>query len=62
LVKLTGEVVQGHVSNGDFYWESPRPTLVPVTGAKNGTIRTPVGCTIPLLINWLKFPPDATDG
>ena len=42
LDKPTGEVVQGHVSNGDFQWESPRPPLVPVTGAKNGTIRTPV--------------------
>jgi hypothetical protein len=28
-----------------------RPPLVPVTAAENGRIRTPVGCTIPLLIN-----------
>ena len=62
MVKDTGEVVQGHVSNGDFHCESPKPPLVPVTEPKNGTINTPVGCTIPLLIYWLKFPPDATCG
>ena len=60
LVKDTGEVVAGHVSNGDFHWESPSPPLVPVTAPKNGTINTPVGCTIPLLINWLKLPPADT--
>jgi hypothetical protein len=31
--------------------ESPNPQVLDVTGAKNGTISTPVGCTIPLLIN-----------
>ncbi len=49
MVNDIGEVVQGHESNGDFRRESPKPPLVP--GAKNKTIRTPVGCTIPLLIN-----------
>lgn len=27
------------------------PPLFPVTGAKDGTISTPVGCTIPELMN-----------
>jgi len=40
FVKLTAEVVQGHVSNGDFHCEPPRPPLVPVTAPKNGTIST----------------------
>ena len=46
----------------DFHWESPNPPLVPVTADQNGTISTPVGCTIPLLINWLTLPDAATGG
>ena len=45
LVNKQGEVVAGHVSNGDFHWESPKPALA--TGPTNGTINTPVGWTKP---------------
>jgi len=35
LVRDTGEVMLGLVSNGDFHWESPKPPEVPVTWCYN---------------------------
>ncbi len=37
-------VVAGHVSNGDFHLDSPKPVVV--TDPIKGTIQTPVGCSI----------------
>jgi hypothetical protein len=47
--------VAGHVSKGDFHWLSPKPTAA--SEPINGTINTPVGCTIPELTNALNDDP-----
>ena len=54
LVRDNGDIVAGHVSNGDFHWKSPNPLLA--TEAINGQINTPVGWVIPLLTKALNEP------
>ena len=56
LLRDKGLIVEGHVSNGDFHWESPNPLLA--TAPMNGQISTAVGCTIPLLTKALKEDPE----
>ena len=56
LVRDNGDIVAGHVSNGDFHWKSPNPLFVPVVAPINGHIRTAVGWTIPLLTKALNEP------
>ena len=55
LISERGEVVAGHVSKGDLYCASPNAEEL--TEAINGTIDTPVGCTIPESFNALKLLP-----
>ena len=43
LVRDNGDIVEGQVSNVDFQWKSPKPTVV--DEAINGQINTPVGWT-----------------
>ena len=56
LVRDNGDIVAGHVSNGDFHWKSPNPLLAPVVAAMNGQINTPVGWIIPELTKALNEP------
>jgi len=56
LVRDNGDMVAGHVSNGDFHWKSPNPLLA--TEAINGQINTPVRWTIPELTKALKGDPE----
>ncbi len=53
LVNVLGGKVAGHVSKGDFHCESPNAVAL----ARNGTIRTPLGRTIPDLFKLLKLLP-----
>ena len=50
MVNEQGKVVSGHVSNGDFHWESPKPA--PATDSINGTVNTPFGWTKPDFMGW----------
>ena len=59
LVRDNGDIVAGHVSNGDFHWKSPNPLFAPVVAPINGQINTPVGWTIPLLTKALNEPFEA---
>ena len=57
FVRDNGDIVAGHVSNGDFHWKSPKPLLAPVVAPMNGQINTPVGWVMPLLTNALNDAP-----
>ena len=48
---VQAHVVQAHVLHAHAHGLPPNPPLFPVTRAKDGTISTPVGCTIPELMN-----------
>ncbi len=55
LLRDNGDIVEGHVSNGDFHWKSPNPVLA--AEAMNGQINTAVRWTIPELTKALKEDP-----